>query len=297
VGSVDGSGPYLVQTVDFITPVADDPFVYGAVAAANALSDIYAMGGVPRFALNIVAFPTARAPLEVLGRILDGGAAKALEAGIPIVGGHSICDREPKYGLVVTGEVSAERLATNRGARPGDLLVLTKPLGTGLLVGALRAEALPEGDTAALYESMMALNRAAAEEMARVGVHAATDVTGFGLLGHAMQMMRASGVAAQIDLDALPLLPGARALAAKAGIKGAAQRNWDYVERSISSRGDDALTRVAVDPQTSGGLLIAVSAARATALLDALGASSVGAARIIGRVVDGQPGTMALVSR
>jgi len=284
-GSVDG--PYLVQTVDFVTPVVDDPFTFGAVAAANALSDVYSMGGVPRFCLAIAGFP-GDLPLWVLEEILAGGASKVREAGAIIVGGHTVKDAEPKYGLSVTGEVTPDALVTQAAARPGDVLVLTKPLGTGLLIGALREDALDAEVEAALIDSMTRLNATAAAHMVAVGAKASTDVTGFGLLGHAWHVAKASGVTLVLEGAALPALPTARDRAATASLGGAAKRNHDYVKESLELRADDATLRLAVDAQTSGGLLIAVRPDRADELLQRLHDDDVAAARV-GEVTAGDP--------
>jgi len=282
-GSVDG--PYLVQTVDFITPVVDDPFTFGAVAAANALSDVYSMGGAPRFCLALAGFP-GDLPLSVVEQILRGGASKVREAGAIIVGGHTVEDAEPKYGLSVTGEVAPGDLVTQAGARPGDVLVLTKPLGTGLLIGALRGDALEPEAEAALVESMTRLNAAAARHMVAVGATACTDVTGFGLLGHAWHIAKASGVT--LVLEDLPALPTARERAAEASLGGAAGRNLAYVEASLDVRADHATLRLAIDAQTSGGLLIAVDPARADELSSRLRDDDVPAARV-GEAIAGAP--------
>ena len=294
VGSAQQDAPHLVQTVDFITPVVDDPYVFGAVAAANAISDIYAMGATPRYALNIVCFPSDRLPLEVLEKILAGGADKAREAGVVIVGGHTVNDAEPKYGLAVTGEVAPERLITNAGARAGDLLVLTKPLGTGLLIGALRGGALASTKREALEASMLRLNAAAAECAIGARASAVTDVSGFGLLGHAHHLLMASGLSATVDTDHLPSLPGASELASEAKITGAAGRNWSYVEDRVSGKLESPGHRLVVDPQTSGGLLIAIAPERSERLLTDLRASGDGAACVVGEVRDGEPGTIDL---
>ncbi len=280
--------PYLVQTVDFITPVVDDPFVFGQVAAANSLSDVWAMGGEPRFALNVVAFPSDL-PLELLGQILAGGADKVREAGAVIVGGHTVTDREPKYGLSVTGVVAPSAVTSQRGARPGDALILTKALGTGLLVGAARKDELDPDAAEALVASMTQLNQAAARAAREVGVHAATDVTGFGLLGHAWHIARASAATLVIDAGALPGLPTARARAAAASLGGAAGRNLTYVREHLSGEAPHEGLRLAIDPQTSGGLLFAVPEARVEALRERLEAAGALAVRV-GEVVDGPAG-------
>ncbi len=276
----------IVQTVDFFTPVVDDPFQFGAIAAANALSDIYAMGGTPRFALNIVAFPSNRLPLEVLEEILRGAQAKADEAGIAIVGGHTVDDTEPKFGMTVTGVIDPAKIVTNSGARTGDVLVLTKPLGTGILATAMKRGLLDEAQAGRLVETMAALNRAAAAAMGAVGVNACTDVTGFGLLGHLLEMLRGSHAAARLAAGRVPLLPGALAMAAAGVVPGGTLDNRAFTEPSVGY--DDAVpevTRLLLnDAQTSGGLLISLPGERAGALLAALAAGGVEGAAI-GEVV------------
>lgn len=280
-------GKLLVQTVDFFTPIVDDPYQFGQIAAANSLSDIYAMGGQPLFALNIVAFPIKTLPRRMLSTILQGGADKAREAGISIVGGHSIDDPEPKYGLVVTGEVDEASLVTNAGAEPGDLLVLTKPLGTGILATAIKKGLADEKDVRIAVKSMASLNKAAAEVMREVGVHAATDVTGFGLLGHLLELCQASKVTAHIDANALPLLPGVSALAEQNIIPGGTRRNLKYVGKA--TRFDPNLEEVqralAADPQTSGGLLLALSPEKAPIFLQKYNPQAPLPAVVIGEVV------------
>jgi selenide,water dikinase len=290
----EGSGLHLVQTLDFITPVVDDARTYGQISAANALSDIYAMGGKPRLALNVVAFPSDDVPLSVLGEILLGGQEKVAESGAILAGGHSIKDAEPKYGLVVTGEVSPENLVTNQGARPGDVLVLSKPLGTGLAVSALRKDALQADEEKAAIASMVALNKGAAEAMLAVGVHAATDITGFGLLGHAMHIALGSQVSIRFSADAWPLLPGTLERAEAAGLKGAAKRNRDYVGDRLVEEGHPAHLRIATDPQTSGGLLMAVAEEKADALLEALKANGTPAAAVVGQCEAGPAGQISI---
>ena len=281
----------LVHTVDFITPVVDDPGLFGQVAAANALSDVYAMGGTPRFALNLVGFPSDTLPLSVLEGILAGGRQKVEEAGAVVVGGHTVVDAEPKYGLSVTGVVSQDRLVRQAGARPGDALVLTKALGTGLLIAGMKKRALTDEAEAALLASMTRLNRRAADAMGSVGVHAATDVTGFGLLAHAHHLAQASGVRLEIEAKALPCLPLARERAAAASLGGAAGRNLAYIEPMLSGTTSHESLRIAVDAQTSGGLLIAVPKDRTAALISRLESGGDLGTRI-GRVVDGEPGTL-----
>ena len=272
----------LVQTVDFFTPIVDDAFQFGAIAAANALSDVYAMGGEPKTALNVACFPQSGVPLEVLTDILRGGLAKAEEAGVVVVGGHTVIDEEIKFGMAVTGLVHPDRILRNVGARPGDALVLTKALGTGIVATALKRGAGSPAEHAAAIESMAALNAAAARVLRGFEVHACTDVTGFGLFGHAYEVAHGSGVRLALVAERLPLLPGARALAAAGHLTGGCQRNreWlaDDVEMAPGVPAD--LAEVAWDPQTSGGLLVAVPAATAPRLLDAFRAAGVRAATI-----------------
>jgi selenide,water dikinase len=256
----------LVQTVDFFAPIIDDPYAFGQVAAANALSDVYAMGGEPMTALALVGFPTGKLPLEVLTRILRGGQDKVHEAGALVVGGHSIIDDEVKYGLAVTGRADPRRLLTNAGARVGDRLLLTKPIGTGLLATAAKRGDLGEAELAALIESMTALNASASRAALAHGARCATDITGFGLLGHASHVARASGVALRIRAGAVPLLPGARAAWERGARTGGAERNEAYLAPLVEWRtADEALHALLIDPQTSGGLLVALPKAAAAA--------------------------------
>jgi selenide, water dikinase len=249
----------LVQTVDFFAPIVDDPYLFGQIAAANALSDVYAMGGEPLTAMNIVGFPSDKLPLEVLREILRGGQDKVHEAGALIVGGHTIIDEELKYGLSVTGRADPRRLLTNASAKPGDRLVLTKPIGTALLATVAKKDGLPDAELTALHESMRALNRRASEAALALGVRCATDITGFGLLGHASHIARASGVTLRIHVSTLPTLPGARAAAERGVRTGGASRNASYLETRVDwGRVSDTDRALLVDPQTSGGLLVAM---------------------------------------
>ena len=276
----------LVQTVDVFTPIVDDPFTFGAIAAANALSDVYAKGGRPLLALNVAGFPR-RLPLDILAEILRGGAEKAHEAGVMIVGGHTIDDPEPKYGLAVTGLVHPERFVTNAGARPGDVLYLTKPLGIGVITTGIKQDKTPPAVASAAIRVMSTLNRAASEAMLEVGVHAATDVTGFGLLGHLHELAAASGVGARISARAVPVLNGASALAAGGAIAGGTARNLEWLADKVrwAPAIDETLRILLADAQTSGGLLIAVTEARAGALERALRGRGVGTVARIGEVV------------
>lgn len=252
-----------MQTVDFFAPIVDDPYDFGQVAAANALSDVYAMGGEPLTALSIVGWPTGKLPIEVLSEILRGGQDKVHEAGASLVGGHTITDDEIKFGLSVTGRVHPDRILANAHARPGDMLVLTKPLGTGIVATAVKRDQAAPGAEAAMIASMKRLNREASSAAHDVGARCATDVTGFGLLGHAWHIARASDVTLRIDPSVLPVLPGAtEALAA--GIRtGGAERNDAFLAESIAwGTTTDEQRALLVDPQTSGGLLVAVPVAR-----------------------------------
>ncbi len=251
----------LVQTVDFFPPIVDDPYQFGRIAAANALSDIYAMGGRPLTALNIVAFPSATMAPEILARILQGGAEKVREAGAVIVGGHSIKDKEIKYGMAVTGIIDCDKIIRNVGAQIGDHLYLTKPLGTGIIATALKHNAAGPDDVAAAIAMMAALNNIAAELMVRLGAHAATDVTGYGLLGHAYEMASGSGVSLKIDFNSLPLLSGALKYATEGHPTGGAGANREYISDKVdlSEQLMAAEIEILYDAQTSGGLLIAFS--------------------------------------
>lgn len=277
----------LVQTLDFFTPIVDDPFTYGAIAAANALSDVYAMGGRPISSLSILAWPSS-GDLDDLEAILKGGASKIHEAGAVILGGHSVVDDEMKFGYAVTGIVHPARVLTNAGAQPGDALVLTKPLGTGVIATALKRGIAQEEHVAASTASMLRLNREACEQMLRYRAHGCTDVTGFGLLGHTREMACASGVTAEIDVEKLQSLPGAIKYAREGAVPGGLMRNRafvaDHVEitRSIAPEMETLL----YDPQTSGGLLIAMNAEDAERMTTGF---------VIGRVMEGTSKAIRLV--
>ena len=281
----------LVLTTDFFTPVVDHPHDFGAIAAANALSDVYAMGGAPLSALNIVGFPDDTLEPEVLAEILRGGAEKAREAGIDIVGGHTIKSDEPIYGLAVTGTIHPDRVVTNAGGKPGDLLVLTKPLGVGIITTAAKQDRDPLGAIREAIALMTTLNRGACRAMLEVEVHAATDVTGFGLLGHLRNVVAASGCAAEIDLAAVPALEAARRYLAEGIAPGGTHASWrfleDWVDYEEGVRKEEQL--LLCDAQTSGGLLIAVPAADAPALLAALSRERTPCAAVVGRLVEGAP--------
>lgn len=279
----------LVQTVDFFTPIVDDPYLFGQIAAANSLSDVYALGGTPRTALNVAGFPVKTQPLDLLVEILRGGAAKAREAGATIVGGHTVDDDEPKYGLAVTGTVDPERMITARGAQPGDLLILTKPLGTGTVSTALKAGKAAERDVAQATRWMTTLNRDASAAMVAARANAATDISGFGLLGHLADMCEASGVAAVVNPHAVPLLPGALDYARHGLVPGGTWTNLEYAESRTALEGVDEVTRLLLaDPQTSGGLLVSLPPQQLRAMLETATPSMI--STVIGHVMAGPPG-------
>lgn len=261
----------VIQTVDFFTPIVDDPYTFGQIAAANALSDVYAMGGTPRLAMNLLCVPGCLPP-ETIRKILEGGHDKAREAGCAVAGGHTIQDNEPKYGLCVTGFVHPDRILRNVGARPGDVLILTKALGTGVLTTGVKGDLVAEADYRAMVDSMAALNARAGADLAGTEVHACTDVTGFGLLGHALEMASGSGVTLRLRSRDVPLLPGARELAELGIIPAGAYRNMEHVgpRLRLLETAEQALADLCADPQTSGGLLAAVPEAAAPALLEKL---------------------------
>jgi selenide,water dikinase len=288
-------GTALVQTVDFFTPIVDDPFDWGRIAAANAVSDVYAMGARPVLALNLVAWAVDDLPLEMLGRVLKGGERIASEAGFAIVGGHSIHDPEPKYGMAVTGLAAADRIVRSSTAPPGAGLFLTKPLGLGLITTGIKRERATEEQVAAAVATMTELNAPASEAMVEAGAEAATDVTGFGLLGHLHNMARGSGVAAEVDAGAVPLLEGARELAAGGVVPGGTRKNLAYLDDRVEWADLPSEERlVLADAQTSGGLLIA--ATDGVALAAALERRGVSFAEI-GRTVPGEPGRITVRGR
>lgn len=287
-GTLDDAGVYalgpeqaLVQTVDFITPLVDDPFAFGQIAAANSLSDVYAMGGNPITALNVVCFPSGADP-NLLREILRGGLSKFAEAGVALLGGHTVDDAQIKYGASVTGLVHPERIWTNAGACVGDILILTKPLGTGVVSSAVKLGTATEASMQAALVSMTTLNKSARDVLASFTVHACTDVTGFGLMGHLSHMVRASGVTAQITAQRVPLLPGALNLA-RAGVgPGGTARNRAHFGPNVSlaSSLEEALMELLFDPQTSGGLMASVPGENEAALLAEFAARGIPAARI-----------------
>ncbi|TBL81397.1 selenide, water dikinase SelD [Paenibacillus thalictri] len=281
----------LVQTVDFFTPIVDDPYSFGQIAAANALSDVYAMGGRPLTVLNIVAFPIQKLDKKVLADILRGAADKVKEAGATLAGGHSIDDNEPKFGLSVTGLVHPAKVKTNAGARPGDKLILTKPIGVGIMTTSIKKDALSEAEVQRVTEVMSTLNKKAAEIMEPYDVHGCTDVTGFGLLGHAAEMAKASGAGIRISRSAVPVLPRVRELAEAGFVPGGTKNNYAHLQGTVtfSDHMDQIDQWMLCDAVTSGGLLISVSDDKAAALHAELREAGVEAA-IIGEVVSEHPG-------
>jgi selenide, water dikinase len=285
----------IVVTTDFFTPIVDDPFDWGRIAATNALSDVYAMGGTPLLALNLVGWPREGLPFELLARVLDGGAEAARAGGCLIAGGHSIDDAEPKYGLAVVGVVDPNAVLTNAGARPGDALVLTKPIGLGVLSTAMKRDAATPAQVATAVDVMTALNAGARDAAVEVGVHAATDITGFGLLGHLRELCVASGVGARIDSGAVPVIDGVRDLLDAGMVAGGTQRNHAFVAPDVefgSLPGREQL--LLADAQTSGGLLLAVAGERADELVAACEARGTLAAAVIGDITGDGPGKITL---
>ena len=286
----------IVQTIDFFPPVVNDPFVYGQIAAANALSDIYAMGGTPKTALNLVGFPDDKADLAWLAEMLKGGAERCAAAGTTIVGGHTVRDAEIKFGMAVTGIVHPQQIFTNAKARPGDALVLTKTLGTGFITTAHKADACP-GDLFALaVASMLQLNDIGRDAMIEAGAHAATDITGFGLAGHAFEMAEGSGTTLVLELSKLPLFPGAEKLAHKPYLTLAIATNASYVAPSLRIEGqpDPARLEFFYDAQTSGGLLISVPADAAGKLVASARARGAVATCLVGEVTERQDAALVL---
>ncbi len=277
----------VIQTLDFFTPIVDDPYEFGQVAATNALSDVYAMGGQPLTAMNIVCFPIKTMDISVLKEILAGGLAKVHEAGAIIVGGHTVEDNELKYGLSITGVIHPDKVVLNTGARTGDKLLLTKPLGTGIISTAVKGGVASADAEARIVKSMTTLNRKAAELMQETGVHAGTDVTGFGLLGHASEMINGSDVGMAIHATAVPFFPEAREYAAMGMIPGGLHRNRDFRSGMVTIKKTvpDYMSDILFDPQTSGGLLISVAAEKAGGLLERMHRAGIAEAALIGEVV------------
>lgn len=287
----------IVNTVDFFTPIVDDPYLFGQIAAANALSDIYAMGAEPRTALNIVCFPKGKMDIQVLGEVLKGGAEKVREAGAVVIGGHSIIDEEIKYGMAVTGVIHPDKVVRNVGVQEGDAVVLTKPLGTGIITTALKKGKASKESIQAAVASMVALNNTASKIMRNYPVHACSDVTGFGLLGHALEMASGSSVTLILESSKLPLLHRAPRLAEKGYLTGGCKRNREYLQDKITIDKSirEGLVEVAFDPQTSGGLLIALAQRHASKLVDELQANGVKAASAIGYATSLQKAWVRLV--
>jgi selenide,water dikinase len=279
----------LIQTVDFFTPIVDDPYWFGQISAANALSDVYAMGGVPKTAMNLVAFPLERMDIGILRQIIQGGVDKLTEAGVVLVGGHSIEDRELKYGLSVTGFVHPQRVLTKKNLHVGDRIVLTKPLGTGIVNTAIKAGMATAELTTRVTNLMAALNRAAAEAMAAFDVHACTDVTGFGLLGHLSEMVSGSGLSVRFFADQVPMIPEALEFASMGLIPAGAYKNREFRQPMVAFSESVERNRrdVLFDPQTSGGLLISVKPEQAEGLVAALKENGVRDAVQIGEVLTG----------
>jgi selenide,water dikinase len=276
----------IVQTIDFFPPVVDDPFAYGQIAAANSLSDVYAMGGTPKTALNLIGYPDDKLSLDWLGRIIEGGAERMQAAGCVVLGGHTVRDAEIKFGYAVTGIIHPHKVLTNAAARPGDRLVLTKSLGTGFVTTAHKAGDCPEETYEAAVAGMIQLNDIGQQAMAEVGVSAATDITGFGLAGHAFGMAQGSNVTIVLELSRLPLIPGADKLAHKPYLTRASATNAAYVSANLRIEGKPDPTRLEFfyDAQTSGGLLISVPAERADALVENVRRRGAASACVIGEV-------------
>jgi len=274
----------IVNTVDFFTPIVDDPYVFGQIAATNSLSDVYAMGGEPKTAMNIVCFPKGKMEMEVLGEILKGGADKVKESGAVIIGGHSIIDEEIKYGMAITGVIHPDKIFRNVGVQEGDALILTKPLGTGIITTALKKGKASKESVDEAVAFMTTLNAAASAVMCKYPVHACSDVTGFGILGHALGIASGSGVTLVIESQKLPIMHRAPRLAEKGYITGGCKRNRDYLKDKITVEKSlpEGIVEVAFDPQTSGGLLIAVAKRHAAKLIEDLQAAGVTAATQVG---------------
>ena len=296
------NGRALVATVDFFTPIVDDARLWGQVAATNSVSDIYAMGGQPLFGMNLVAWPKDKLPLDLLGEVLAGGAQAAIDGGWVVAGGHTIDGPEPMYGQAVVGEVEIDAMLTNAGGKPGDALVLTKPIGTGLLATALKRlppeETAPGGRFAETYEaavaSMTRLNQTAAASARQSGASAATDITGFGLIGHLHKLAQASGVSAVVDVGSVPVLPGAWTLLDEGFVPGGSAANRDFMRPWIIHSPDERALTMMADAQTSGGLLFACPPQAAETAVDELAASG-HAVAVVGELTDGRPGTIRLI--
>jgi len=287
----------IVNTVDFFTPIVDDPYIFGQISATNSLSDVYAMGGEPKTCMNIVCFPKGKMDMEVLGEILKGGAEKVKESGAVVIGGHSIIDEEIKFGMAVTGVIHPDKILRNVGVQEGDALILTKPLGTGIITTALKKGKASDESVNEAVKSMITLNAAASQVARKHPIHACSDVTGFGILGHSLEMASGSGVTLVIESAKMPLLRGAPRLAEKGYITGGCKRNRDYLadKMAIDKSIREGLVEVALDPQTSGGLLLAVNKRHAPKLLDDLHAAGVAQATEIGYATSLQKSWVRLV--
>lgn len=284
----------IVQTVDFFTPIVDDPFTFGQIAVANSLSDVYSMGGKPLTAMNIVCFPIQTMDISILREILLGGIEKMREAGVVLVGGHSVDDQELKYGLSVTGSIHPQKVLRKEGSLKGDKLVLTKPLGTGIISTAVKGGMASQGASDRIIRSMSTLNRQASEIMLEVGVHACTDITGFGLAGHALEMVEGTDKGLVIYAGSLPVFPETREMAEMGLVPGGLYRNRDYRKHLVEIQPgvSEFQAEIVFDPQTSGGLLIAVDAEKSGMLLGKLHGAGIAEASVIGEVVDEHPGRM-----
>jgi selenide,water dikinase len=287
----------IVNTVDFFTPIVDDPYIFGQISATNSLSDVYAMGGEPKTCMNIVCFPKGKMDIEILGEILKGGAEKVIESGAVVIGGHSIIDEEIKFGMAVTGVIHPDKILRNVGVQEGDALILTKALGTGIITTALKKGKASEESVNEAVKSMITLNAAASQVARKHPIHACSDVTGFGILGHSLEMASGSGVTLVIESAKMPLLRGAPRLAEKGYITGGCKRNREYLadKMAIDKSIREGLVEVALDPQTSGGLLLAVSKRYAPKLLDDLHAAGIAQATEIGYATSLQKSWVRLV--
>ena len=280
------NGKILIQSVDFFTPIVDNPFEFGQIAAANSLSDIYAMGGNPLFALNVAGFPEDDLPIEILSEIFKGGMSIAKEAGIPILGGHTVKDKELKFGMAVTGEVEKQNLTRNNSAQPGDILVLTKPIGTGIIATAIKRGKAPPHLITKATNIMKTLNKSCVDIMNNVGVSACTDITGYGLTGHLLEVCRGSNVSAKIHFSKIPFIEGVFELAMENIIPGGTKRNLDYIKEKVHFSDNITETQqlMLADAQTSGGLLISVNAKKSEKLIKALVMEKTQTAAAIGTI-------------
>lgn len=294
IDRLDDAGVYkisdeiaLIQTVDFITPIVNDPYIFGQIAAANSISDVYTMGGKPITAMNVVCFPKDTMDISVLREVLRGGLEKMNEAGAALMGGHSVNDPELKYGLSVTGTVHPDKLITNSGIQPGDSLVLTKPLGTGIMSTALKVRLVSEDDFNEVSQSMTGLNKTAAGLMIELGAHACTDVTGFGLVGHASHLVQDGEIGIELDFASLPVFTGAFDFSEKSVIPGGLGRNRDFYAPLVEFKGRIPEYRqdILFDPQTSGGLLIALPPEAAEKMVKSLHSAGISRAAVIGRII------------